>query len=264
MNVVVEEKRRGRAMGIYVTMVALGLALGPFVLQVVGVYGPWPFLTCAAPRPAGGLPLLPYWKKAPMIEHAADGGYGPSSSAAPLAMLAASRLRPGRAGRVQLPAGLSPSAPACSAQDRRALAVGLRDRQRRPAMADRLDGRSSRPPRRARRLRAGSAVLVALVAAVDRRSRPAIMGVIMLWGGISFAHLSGGAGAARPALQGRRHRPRQHRLQHDLHPGRPGRPAAHRGGDGCGRSIPASALERRLLLCRVAVMAALLAFHRRR
>jgi len=26
-------------MGIYATMVALGMALGPFVLQVVGVYG---------------------------------------------------------------------------------------------------------------------------------------------------------------------------------------------------------------------------------
>jgi MFS family permease len=37
MNVVVEESRRGRVMGIYATMVALGMALGPIVLQVVGV-----------------------------------------------------------------------------------------------------------------------------------------------------------------------------------------------------------------------------------
>src|SRR5258708_17147608 len=36
MNVVVEENRRGRVMGIYAGVVALGLALGPMVLQVVG------------------------------------------------------------------------------------------------------------------------------------------------------------------------------------------------------------------------------------
>ena len=40
MNVVVEEKRRGRVMAVYSMLVALGLALGPFVLQIVGVYGP--------------------------------------------------------------------------------------------------------------------------------------------------------------------------------------------------------------------------------
>ena len=40
MNVVVEEKRRGRVMGLYAMLVATGLALGPLVLQVTGVYGP--------------------------------------------------------------------------------------------------------------------------------------------------------------------------------------------------------------------------------
>ena len=45
---VVEEKRRGRVMAIYGILVALGLALGPLVLQVVGVYGARPFLVCAA------------------------------------------------------------------------------------------------------------------------------------------------------------------------------------------------------------------------
>src|SRR5438445_9490924 len=72
MNVVVEEKRRGRVMGVYAMLVALGLALGPFVLQVVGVYGPAPFLTCSGLALLVALPLLPYWKTAPLIEHAAD------------------------------------------------------------------------------------------------------------------------------------------------------------------------------------------------
>jgi MFS family permease len=88
MNVVVEEKRRGRVMAVYSMLVALGLALGPFVLQVVGVYGPKPFLTCAALALLVAVPLLPYWKTAPKIEHSADSGYLAVVVAAPLAMLA--------------------------------------------------------------------------------------------------------------------------------------------------------------------------------
>lgn len=88
MNVVVEEKRRGRVMAVYSMLVALGLALGPFVLQVVGVYGPKPFLTCAALALLVAVPLLPYWKSAPRIEHAEDSGYMIVIVGAPLAMLA--------------------------------------------------------------------------------------------------------------------------------------------------------------------------------
>jgi MFS family permease len=88
MNVVVEEKRRGRVMAVYSMLVALGLALGPFVLQVVGVYGPKPFITCAVLALLVALPLLPYWKTAPKIEHAEDSGYLQVVVLAPLAMLA--------------------------------------------------------------------------------------------------------------------------------------------------------------------------------
>ncbi|MBV8393125.1 MAG: MFS transporter [Alphaproteobacteria bacterium] len=89
MNVVVEEKRRGRVMAIYGMMVALGMALGPFVLQVAGVYGPVPFLTCAGVALLVAVPLLPHWHTAPEIEHADDSGFGLVIVAAPLAMLAA-------------------------------------------------------------------------------------------------------------------------------------------------------------------------------
>src|SRR5213079_2222811 len=89
MNVVVEESRRGRVMGIYGTLVALGMALGPFVLQVVGVYGPAPFLTCSGLALLVALPLLPYWKSAPTIEHRADSGFAKVVVVAPLAMFAA-------------------------------------------------------------------------------------------------------------------------------------------------------------------------------
>jgi len=88
MNVVVEEKRRGRVMAVYAILVALGLALGPLVLQVVGVYGPRPFLACAALALLVAVPLLPYWKTAPKIEHHHDSGYLQVVVGAPLAMLA--------------------------------------------------------------------------------------------------------------------------------------------------------------------------------
>ncbi len=199
MNVVVEESRRGRVMGIYATMVALGMALGPFVLQVVGVYGPVPFLTCAALALLVALPLLPYWKKAPAIEHAADSGYMAVVVAVPLAMLAAFVCGLGEQVAFSfLPvyavgAGVSFSflpvyavgagvSAELGALWLSAFVIGNVILQWPIGwMADHLDRRA---------VLAGctlaSAVLVALLPLVSAQS-PAIIGVIMLWGGMSFA-----------------------------------------------------------------------------
>lgn len=89
MNVVVEERQRGRVMGIYAMMVALGMALGPMVLQVVGVYGPVPFLTGAALSLLVAVPLLPHWRTAPVIRVDAASGFSAVVVLAPLAMFAA-------------------------------------------------------------------------------------------------------------------------------------------------------------------------------
>jgi MFS family permease len=89
MNVVVEENRRGRVMALYSAMVALGIALGPMVLQVVGVYGPLPFLTGAALSLLVAAPLLPYWRTAPRIRVDDSSGFGTVVLLAPLAMFAA-------------------------------------------------------------------------------------------------------------------------------------------------------------------------------
>jgi MFS family permease len=88
MNVVVDEKRRGRAMALYAMMVALGMALGPLVLQVVGVYGPMPFIVCAALALLVAVPLLPYWRTAPLIKHELNSGYLAVIAVAPLAIFA--------------------------------------------------------------------------------------------------------------------------------------------------------------------------------
>jgi MFS family permease len=89
MNVVVEENRRGRVMALYSAMVALGMALGPMVLQVVGVYGPLPFLTGAALSLLVAAPLLPYWRTAPRIRVDAAGGFASVIVLVPLALFAA-------------------------------------------------------------------------------------------------------------------------------------------------------------------------------
>jgi MFS family permease len=185
MNVVVEEKRRGRVMGIYATMVALGMALGPFVLQVTGVYGPAPFLTCAGLALLVALPLVPYWKKAPPIEHAADSGYMAVVVAAPLAMLAAVCCGLGEQVAFSfLPvyavgAGVSAQTGTLWLS---AFVIGNVILQWPIGwMADHLDRRAVLAG-----CTAVSAVLVMLLPAVSAQS-PAIIGVIMLWGGISFA-----------------------------------------------------------------------------
>jgi len=185
MNVVVEEKHRGRVMGVYAMLVAFGLALGPFVLQVVGVYGPAPFLTSAALALLVAVPLLPYWKTAPQIEHPADSGYTAVIVGAPLAMLAAFACGLGEQVAFSfLPvyavgAGVSAQTGALWLS---AFVIGNVILQWPIGwMADHFDRRA---------VLAGctlaSAILVALLPAVSAQS-PIIAGVIMLWGGLSFA-----------------------------------------------------------------------------
>ena len=89
MNTVVEESKRGRVMAVYGIMVAGGMALGPAVLQVVGVYGPAPFLTCAALSLLVAVPLLPHWHTAPRIRIDGGSNYVSVVWLAPLAMFAA-------------------------------------------------------------------------------------------------------------------------------------------------------------------------------
>lgn len=185
MNVVVDENRRGRVMGIYATMVASGMALGPLILQVVGVYGSAPFITCAVLALCVALPLLPYWKAAPAIVHAENSGYLIVVAMAPLAMLAAFACGLGEQVAFSfLPvyavgAGVAPETGALWLSAFVAGNVILQW----PIgwAADHADRRL---------VLAGcalaSAILVLLLPVVPAES-PAIIAVVMLWGGISFA-----------------------------------------------------------------------------
>jgi MFS family permease len=185
MNVVVEESRRGRVMGFYSTLVALGIALGPFVLQIVGIYGSLPFITAAVLALLVALPLLPYWKTAPAIEHTGDSGYMTVVVAARLAMLAAFACGLGEQVAFSfLPvyavgAGVSAETGALWLS---AFVLGNVILQWPIGwMADHFDRRG---------VLAGctlvSALLVVLLTVVSAQSL-GVIGVIMLWGGVSFA-----------------------------------------------------------------------------
>ncbi|HTR82958.1 MAG TPA: MFS transporter [Reyranella sp.] len=185
MNVVVEEKRRGRVMGIYAAMVALGMALGPLVLQAVGVYGPVPFLTSAALSLLVTVPLLPYWRTAPRIRIDASRGFARLIVLAPLAMFGAFTCGLGEQVAFSfLPvyavgAGVSPDTGALWLS---AFVMGNVVLQWPIGwLADHMD----------RRIVLGgctlaSAALVVLLTQVPAHSSGAI-GVVMLWGGVSFS-----------------------------------------------------------------------------
>jgi MFS family permease len=131
------------------------------------------------------VPLLPYWKTAPQIEHPADSGYTAVIVGAPLAMLAAFACGLGEQVAFSfLPvyavgAGVSAQTGALWLS---AFVIGNVILQWPIGwMADHFDRRV---------VLAGctlaSAILVALLPAVSAQS-PIIAGVIMLWGGLSFA-----------------------------------------------------------------------------
>jgi MFS family permease len=185
MNVVVEEKQRGRVMGIYAGMVALGMALGPVVLQVVGVYGPVPFLTGAALSLLVALPLLPSWRTAPRIRVDRESGFAAVVIGAPLAMFAAFACGLGEQVAFSfLPvyavgAGVSPDTGALWLS---AFVLGNVVLQWPIGwLADHADRRL---------VLAGctsvSAVLVLGLAAIPAQWAGTI-GVVMLWGGVSFS-----------------------------------------------------------------------------
>ncbi|MBS0540754.1 MAG: MFS transporter [Proteobacteria bacterium] len=199
INLVTDESRRGRAVAVYSTLVALGLAVGPLVLQVAGVYGPRPFLVNAALGLLVILPLLPNWRLAPPIRPTGSGGFARVIALAPVALLAALACGLGGQGAFSfLPifavgAGVAPETGAMWLS---AFVIGNLVLQWPIGwMADHLDRRA---------VLAGcalaSAALTAALPLIDATG-PAVLGVLLLWGGVSFAIYSVGL-----ALLGQRFR----------------------------------------------------------
>jgi MFS family permease len=184
INLVVEEHRRGRAVAVYSTLVALGLAAGPIVLQLVGVYGPRPFLLNAALGVLVILPLMLTRRHAPLIRPIGRAGFAGVLMQAPVALLAA--LACGLGENVAfsfLPIfALEAGVPAeTGATWLSAFVIGNLVLQWPIGwMADHLDRRAVLAG-----CAASSAALVALVTAIDAHSSSVLV-VLLLWGGISF------------------------------------------------------------------------------
>ena len=184
INLVTDESRRGRAVAVYSTLVALGLAVGPLVLQVAGVYGPRPFLVNAALGILVILPLLPNWRLAPPIRPTKSGGFARVIALAPVALLAALASGLGEQGAFSfLPvfavgAGVSPETGAMWLS---AFVIGNLVLQWPIGwMADHFDRRAVLAA-----CAFASAVLAGVMPLLDPRAG-AILGVLVLWGGISF------------------------------------------------------------------------------
>lgn len=184
INLVVDERRRGRAVAVYSTLVALGLATGPAILQLVGVYGPRPFLANAALGLLIILPLLPSWRTAPAIEPTADGGFGQVLWMAPVAMVAAFACGLGEQGAFSfLPVyAVAAGVPAATgALWLTAFVIGNLVLQWPIGWAaDHIDRRAVLAI-----CALASAVFTAALPAMNEHSG-GILGVLLAWGGISF------------------------------------------------------------------------------
>ena len=200
INLVVEEKQRGRAVAIYSTLVALGLATGPLVLQLVGVYGPRPFLVNAAMAVLVILPLVAVAGRAPLIRPLGRGGFAGVLRAAPVAWLAA--LACGLGENVAfsflpifaLEAGVSAEIGATWLS---AFVMGNVVLQWPIGwLADHADRRAVLAG-----CALGSAVLVGLVTLVDPQSHM-VLAVLLAWGGISFGIYTVGLALLGQRFQG--------------------------------------------------------------
>ncbi len=184
INLVVDEGRRGRAVAVYSTLVALGLAIGPLVLQLVGVYGPRPFLANAALGLLIVLPLLPNWRLAPPIRPMESGGFLRVILIAPVALLAALASGLGEQAAFSfLPvyAVTSGISAEVGAMWLSAFVIGNLALQWPIGWAaDHLNRRAVLAC-----CALASATLAGLMPLLDPRE-PGILGVLLLWGGISF------------------------------------------------------------------------------
>ena len=89
INAAAPPERRGLVLGIYTTVLALGFAVGPVLLALVGTNGLWPYLTGALLVLAGLLPVLLARGLSPSVQGGAGRGVFGYIRLAPAALFAA-------------------------------------------------------------------------------------------------------------------------------------------------------------------------------
>lgn len=184
INIVVDERQRGRATALYSAILAIGLAMGPLALQVVGVYGPRPFLTCAAFALLVALPML-LVRHVPSIVPHAGGGLSKILLTVPALLIAALACGLGEQAAFSfLPIyALKAGVPAETGVLWLSVFVIGNIALQWPIgwIADHVDRRAVLAA-----CALASAALTATLPAIDAHSQ-AILVVLVLWGGISFA-----------------------------------------------------------------------------
>jgi len=90
INVIARDESRGRVIAIYAIVFFTGYAVGPVLLQMLGLTWPWPFIVAAAVTALSALPIVLGRRLAPPMAH--DDGSANVASAmrrSPVAMVAA-------------------------------------------------------------------------------------------------------------------------------------------------------------------------------
>ena len=67
INQIVPDAQRGRVLGLYVTVMSIGIAVGPIILTFVGTEGPAPFLVGIGAVALGSIPVIVARRSAPAI-----------------------------------------------------------------------------------------------------------------------------------------------------------------------------------------------------
>lgn len=89
INQLASNEERGRLMGIYVTILSAGFALGPIILLTLGTEGPMPFVVVSALILMSGIPILFAGSLAPQVTEKPSRGLLAFLTVAPAATLAA-------------------------------------------------------------------------------------------------------------------------------------------------------------------------------
>ncbi len=83
INAAAPPARRGLVLGIYTTVLALGFAVGPVLIALVGTEGLWPYLLGAVLVLGGLLPILLARGLSPVVEGEAAGASSATSASRP-------------------------------------------------------------------------------------------------------------------------------------------------------------------------------------
>lgn len=89
INAVTREETRGRIIAVYAMVFFAGYAIGPVLLQALGLHGPLPFLAAAVVTGLSGFPVMIGRQLAPMVEHDTTLNVAAAFRWAPVAMVAA-------------------------------------------------------------------------------------------------------------------------------------------------------------------------------